>query len=85
MNIKTLLLALSLSLLNWILVYFLIEEITFYKYLLIEAITAISTLVYEHEKKKIQPKGIFDGRYRTKTVVPKNKFTRKIKHKNNQN
>lgn len=29
--------------------------------------------------------GIFDGRYRTKTIVPKNKFTRKIKHKNNQN
>ena len=29
--------------------------------------------------------GIFDGRYRTKTVVSKNKFTRKIKHKNNQN
>jgi hypothetical protein len=56
MNIKTLLLALSLSLLNWILVYFLIEEITIYKYLLIEAITAVSTLVYEYEKKKIQPK-----------------------------
>jgi hypothetical protein len=29
--------------------------------------------------------GIFDGRYRTKTIVPKNKFTRKIKHKNNEN
>jgi hypothetical protein len=29
--------------------------------------------------------GIFDGRYRTKTIVPKNKFTRKIKHKKNQN
>ena len=29
--------------------------------------------------------GIFDGRYRTKTIVPKNKFTRKIKHKNKQN
>lgn len=29
--------------------------------------------------------GIFDGRYRTKTIVPKNKFTRKFKHKNNQN
>ena len=29
--------------------------------------------------------GIFDGRYSTKTIVPKNKFTRKIKHKNNQN
>ena len=29
--------------------------------------------------------GIFDGRYKTKTIVPKNKFTRKIKHKNNQN
>lgn len=29
--------------------------------------------------------GFFDGRYRTKTIVPKNKFTRKIKHKNNQN
>ena len=56
MNIRTLLLALSLSLLNWILVYFLIEEITIYKYLLIEAITAISTLVYEYEKKKIQTK-----------------------------
>lgn len=56
MNTKTLLLALSLSLLNWILVYFLIEEITIYKYLLIEAITAISTLVYEYEKKKIQTK-----------------------------
>jgi len=27
--------------------------------------------------------GIFDCRYRTKTIVPKNKFTRKIKHKNN--
>jgi len=58
MKIKTLLLALSLSLLNWILVYFLIEEITIYKYLLIEAITAISTLVYEYEKKKIQPKKV---------------------------
>jgi hypothetical protein len=56
MNIKTLLLALALSLLNWILVYFLIEEITIYKYLLIEAVTAISTLVYEYEKKKIQTK-----------------------------
>ena len=29
--------------------------------------------------------GIFDGRYRTKTIVPKNMFTRKFKHKNNQN
>lgn len=29
--------------------------------------------------------GIFDGRYKTKTIVPKNKFTRKIKHKNKQN
>ncbi len=29
--------------------------------------------------------GIFDGRYRTKTIIPKNKFTRKIKHKNIQN
>ena len=54
MNFKYLLLALSLSLLNWALVNFLIQEINVLEYLLIELIITVSRLIYEYEKKKIQ-------------------------------
>ena len=56
MNFKYLILALSLSLLNWALINFLIQEINVLEYLLIESLITVSRIIYEYEKRKIQSK-----------------------------
>ncbi len=44
----------SLTLVNWLIVNYMIIEINFLKYLIIEGIWAVSYLVYQKEKEKIK-------------------------------
>jgi hypothetical protein len=52
-QIKLGLIAGSLTLVNWLIVNYLIIEINFLKYLIIEGIWAVSYLVYQKERKRI--------------------------------
>jgi hypothetical protein len=51
-QIKLGLIAGSLTLVNWLIVNYLIIEINFLKYLLIEGIWAISYYIYKNEQKR---------------------------------
>jgi hypothetical protein len=44
----------SLTLVNWLIVNYMIIEINFLKYLIIEGIWAVSYFVYQKEKEKIK-------------------------------
>ena len=46
--------AASLTVVNWLIINFLIIEINFFKYLLIEGIWAISHFIYERERTRIR-------------------------------
>jgi hypothetical protein len=50
LQIKLGLIAASLTVVNWLIINFLIIEINFFKYLLIEGIWAISHFIYERER-----------------------------------
>jgi hypothetical protein len=52
-QIKLVLTAASLTAVNWLIINYLIIEINFLKYLLIEGIWAISYYIYKNEQKKI--------------------------------
>jgi hypothetical protein len=43
----------SLTLVNWLIVYYMIIEINILKYLIIEGIWAVSYYIYKNEQKKI--------------------------------
>jgi hypothetical protein len=51
-QIKLGLIAGSLTLVNWLIINYLIIEINFLKYLIIEGIWAISYYIYKNEQKK---------------------------------
>jgi hypothetical protein len=52
-QIKIGFMAASLTVVNWLIINYLIIEINFLKYLLIEGIWAISYYIYKNEQKKI--------------------------------
>jgi len=52
LQIKLGLIAGSLTLVNWLIINYLIIEINFLKYLLIEGIWAISYYIYKNEQKR---------------------------------
>jgi hypothetical protein len=53
-QIKICFMAASLTVVNWLIINFLIIEINFFKYLLIEGIWAISHFIYERERTRIR-------------------------------
>ncbi len=52
------LMSVSITFFNWLLINFLIIEIYFFKYLLIESIWALSFFIFEKERKRIKEKHI---------------------------
>jgi hypothetical protein len=53
LQIKLGLIAASLTIANWLIINFLIIEVHFFKYLMMEGIWAISYYIYKNEQKKI--------------------------------
>ena len=58
MKFKFLLISLSLTIANWVLINFMIIEIPIYNYLMIESIWALSFYILLKEKKRLKAKEI---------------------------
>jgi hypothetical protein len=56
MHFKLLVISISLTLLNWSIIYYGILKIPFIKYLLIESIWIISFKVFQLERKRLRDK-----------------------------